>query len=79
MTLFSNPVLEAGVVTLAVFTPICIVVTALRFYCAKLAKRRIAIEDWLACAALVTLLLWVILLSLSKFALDRLLSTWSSS
>jgi hypothetical protein len=64
--LFADPVLQAGFAVLVVFTPICIVVTGLRFYAARLVKRRLAMEDWLALGALICFLLWVVFLSISK-------------
>jgi hypothetical protein len=62
----NDPVLQAGFAVLVVFTPISTAVVALRFYTAKLTKRRIGMEDWLALGALICLFLWVVFLSLSK-------------
>lgn len=62
--LFADPALRAGFVVVVVFTPICMVVTGLRFYAARLMKRRLAMEDWFAFGALLCLLLWVVFLSI---------------
>lgn len=66
LEILTDPVLRAGFAVLVVFTPISVIATGLRFYAAKLMKRRFAMEDWLALGALVCLLLWVVFLSLSK-------------
>ena len=64
--LFSNPDLEAGFAVTVVFSPICLVVTGLRFWSARLTERRVGMEDWFALAAMVCFLLWVLFLGLSK-------------
>ncbi len=64
--LFANPVLQAGFAVTILFTPICIAVTGMRFWAARLTKRSVGMEDWFALGALVFYLLWVIFLALSK-------------
>ena len=68
--LFANLVLEAGFAVLVIFTLICIIVTGLRFYTARSAKRGFTTEGRLALGAFICLVLWVIVLRLGGLAYD---------
>ncbi|CAI6079734.1 unnamed protein product [Clonostachys chloroleuca] len=60
----TNPVLMAGFIVVLVFFPLSFLVTGMRFWATKLAKRSLAAEDWFALGALIAFILWVIFLAM---------------
>jgi hypothetical protein len=66
----TNPVLMAGFIVVLVFFPLSFLVTGMRFWATKLAKRSLAAEDWFALGALIAFILWVIFLAMSTSSLN---------
>ncbi|KAK6219287.1 putative Hybrid PKS-NRPS biosynthetic cluster [Pestalotiopsis sp. IQ-011] len=66
---FDDGLQGAALVIFIVFTPLCMLATALRFVSSRISFGRQGIEDWLALGALVFFLIWV---ALSCFALSIL-------
>ena len=64
--LFADPILQAGFAVLVVINPICIIVAGVRFYAARLTKRRVAMGNWFAAGTFICLVFRVVFLSLNK-------------
>ncbi|KAK2613262.1 hypothetical protein N8I77_000185 [Diaporthe amygdali] len=58
--IFENKEQTAVFFLLIVFTPICILVTCLRFRASQLTGRKVAVEDWMALGSLLCFLAWAI-------------------
>lgn len=68
---FEDTVQRAVFFLLVIFTPICIVITYLRFRTLQITGRKVGSEDWLALAALFCFLAWVVCASFGALSYSR--------
>lgn len=66
---FDDGLQGAALVIFIVFTPLCMLATALRFVSSRISFGRQGIEDWLALGALVFFLIWVALSCFGKYTI----------
>lgn len=59
--IFNDPVQSLVFAVGLVFTPICVIATALRFTASRVSLGKIGIEDWLALGALVFYITWTVI------------------
>lgn len=64
--IFNDSLQGSVFLVFVIFTPLCILATALRFVASHMATRGAGIEDWFALGALVFFLAWVITSSFGK-------------
>jgi hypothetical protein len=66
-----NDPLQTGVFVLSIiFTPLCIISTVLRFVASKISLGKVGAEDWLALAALLVFLAYIVCVSVVGLYLD---------
>lgn len=59
--IFNDPVQSLVFAVSLVFTPICVIATALRFIASRVSLGKIGIEDWFALGALVFYITWTVI------------------
>ncbi|KID73851.1 benzoate 4-monooxygenase cytochrome P450, partial [Metarhizium brunneum ARSEF 3297] len=77
--IFNDPVQSLVFAVGLVFTPICVIATALRFIASRVSLGKIGIEDWLALGALVFYITWTVITGISATYLDDMDFTKSSA